>query len=70
MSNAKASSQEFTDQEEAFFDEGETLADSPPAFEDFSDLDTVQDSARTSGPSWAERAMAVLAMVGPARTQS
>ncbi len=68
MSKAKASNQSFSAEEAAFFEEGDTLADSQPAFEDFdfSDLEPAKERSAT----WAERAMAVLALVAPARTQS
>lgn len=49
----------FTEQELAFFEEGDTLADHVLAVEDFSDLD--EDHEPTSG--WAERALAALSLV-------
>ncbi len=55
----------FSEQELAFFDEGDTLSsdDGPP--EDFSDLD---EGERVS--SWARRALALLPNLGSARGES
>jgi len=58
------SSMQFSEQEKAFFDEGDTLTEECAPVEDFSDLD--QDTNR--GSSWVERAMAVLSLVAPARS--
>jgi hypothetical protein len=56
---------QFSKQELAFFEEGDTLADRPCAIEDFSDLD---EGERVD--SWVDRALALLPIVGPARSQS
>lgn len=55
----------FSEQELAFFEEGETLSDKRAPTEDFSDL----QGAKTRS-SWAARAMAVLSLVGPTRSES
>jgi len=54
----------FSKQELAFFEEGDTLADREDDL-DFSDLD---ESERVD--SWVDRALALLPIVGPARSQS
>lgn len=55
----------FSKQELAFFEEGDTLADRECDDLDFSDLD---ESGRVD--SWVDRALALLPIVGPARSQS
>ena len=52
----------FSKQEQAFFDEGDSLADQKITVEDFSDLD---EGERVN--SWVERA---LALFGPVRSTS
>ena len=52
----------FSKQEQAFFDEGDSLADQQISVEDFSDLD---EGERVN--SWVERALALL---GPVRSGS
>ena len=54
----------FSKQELAFFEEGDTLADRAGDL-DFSDLD---ENERVD--SWVDRALALLPIVGPARSQS
>jgi len=56
----------FSEQELAFFEEGETLSDKRAPTEDFSDVQV----AKTRSSSWAARAMAVLSLVGPTRSES
>ncbi len=53
------SKMEFSAQDLAFFEEGDTLADSHPPVEDFSDLD---DTVETPS-GWVTRALAVLSLV-------
>lgn len=53
---------QFSKQEQAFFDEGDSLAEQQISVEDFSDLDEEQ---RVN--SWVQRALALL---GPARSAS
>lgn len=55
----------FSDQELAFFDEGDTLSATDAPADDFSDLDG--DDDRETG-RWAQRAMAVLALVTSPRS--
>ena len=48
----------YSKQEQAFFDEGDTLSEQHISVEDFSDLD---EGARVN--SWVERALALLAPI-------
>ena len=56
----------FSDQELAFFEEGDTLCDESAPVEDFSDLDEVDDHVN----SWVDRALALFMIVGPDRSPS
>ncbi len=56
---------QFSKQELAFFEEGEALADQDGSDLDFSDLD---EGERVD--SWVDRALALLPIVGAARSQS
>ncbi len=58
------SKSQFSEQEIAFFDEGDTLSETCTPAEDFSDRNDVSKRSR----SWASRAMSVLSLVGPARS--
>lgn len=49
----------FSEQELAFFEEGDTLADTAPPVEDFSDL----DGDREPASRWVSKALAVLSLV-------
>lgn len=59
------SKSQFSKQEMAFFEEGDTLSDSAAA-EDATEL----NSAQTRSTRWAARALAMLSLVGPARSES
>jgi hypothetical protein len=56
----------FSEQELAFFEEGETLSDTRAPTDDFSDM----QSAPSRSSSWASRALAVLSFVGATRSES
>ena len=56
---------QFSKQELAFFEEGDTLSVEDVPVEDFSDLD---EDERVG--SWVERALALLPNLGSARTES
>ena len=56
---------QFSKQELAFFDEGDSLADQEVSIEDFSDLD---EDERVD--SWVERALALLPTLRTARSES
>tara|TARA_R110002096_G_scaffold44524_10_gene119916 strand:- start:11506 stop:11688 length:183 start_codon:yes stop_codon:yes gene_type:complete len=59
------SKSQFSKQEMAFFEEGDTLSDNAVA-EDVAEL----NHAQTRSTRWASRALAMLSLVGPARSES
>ena len=61
------SKSQFSEQEMAFFDEGDTLSDDCAPAEDFAD-DLNETDDRSSG--WASRALAAFLQVGPGRSES
>lgn len=57
---------QFSEQELAFFEEGDTLTDEPMTVEDFSDLEDTNKRA----DSWVDRALALLLVTGSPSSES
>jgi hypothetical protein len=56
----------FSKQEMAFFEEGDTLSDNRVHADDGADLNPAQERSNR----WASRALAMLSLVGPTRSES